>query len=42
MVHEYEDGRMAVVHEGKRKLGVYDGDGSLIEEAKQIRRVALG
>ena len=33
---------MAVVHEGKRKLGVYDGDGSLIEEAKQIRRVALG
>ena len=33
---------MAVFHEGKRKLGVYDRDGNLLEEAKEIKRVALG
>ena len=38
MVHEYEDGSMAVVHEGNRKLGVYDVEGDLIEEAEVIRR----
>lgn len=38
MVHEYEDGSMAVVHEGERKLGVYDVEGNLIEEAEVIRR----
>ena len=42
MVHEYCDGGMAVFHEGKRKLGVYDRDGNLLEEAKEIKRVALG
>ena len=40
MVHEYEDGTMAVVHEGKRKLGVYDEEGNLIREAEEVRRVA--
>ncbi len=38
MVHEYEDGRMAVVHGRKRKLGVYDRAGNLIEEAEEIRK----
>lgn len=40
MVHEYEDGRMAVVHERKRKLGVYDREGNLTEEAQEVRRAA--
>ncbi len=31
---------MAVVHEGKRKLGVYDEEGNLIREAEEVRRVA--
>ena len=38
MVHEYEDGRMAVVHGRKRKLGVYDRVGNLIEGAEEIRK----
>ena len=42
MVHEYECGRMAVVHKGKRKLGVYDREGNLVEEAEEIRNVAWG
>ena len=33
---------MAVVHEGKRKLGVYDRDGNLVEEAEEIRKAAFG
>ena len=33
---------MAVVHEGKRKLGVYDRDGNLLEETEQRRKVASG
>lgn len=40
MVHEYEDGSMAVVHGGKRKLGVYDREGNLTEEAQEVRRAA--
>ena len=39
MVHEYECGGMAVVHEGKRKLGVYDREGNL--EGNQKRGLAL-
>ena len=42
MVHEYECGSMAVVHEGKRKLGVYDRDGNLVEGAEEIRKAASG
>ena len=42
MVHEYCDGRMAVVHEGKRKLGVYDCEGNLMEETEEIRKAAAG
>ena len=42
MVHEYPDGRMAVVHERKRKLGVYDREGNLVEEAEVMRRAAAG
>lgn len=42
MVHEYEDGSMAVVHGGKRKLGAYDRDGNLVEEAEEMRRAAAG
>lgn len=42
MVHEYEDGRMAVVHEGKRKLGVYDERGNLVVEAEEMREAASG
>ena len=42
VVHEYEDGRMAVVHEGKRRLGFYDREGNLVEEVEQKRRVASG
>lgn len=42
MVHEYEDGSMAVVHGGKRKLGVYDREGNLVEEAEEIRKAAFG
>ncbi len=40
MVHEYEDGSMAVVRGGKRKLGVYDREGNLVEEAEEIRKAA--
>ncbi len=42
MVHEYEDGRMAVVHERRRKLGVYDREGNLVEEAEVMKRAAAG
>ena len=42
MVYEYEDGNMAVVHEGKRKLGVYDREGNLVEEAERMRKAAPG
>ena len=42
VVHEYEDGRMAVVHGGKRKLGVYDREGTLVEEAEVIRKTVTG
>ncbi len=42
MVHEYEDGRMAVVHEGKRRLGVYDREGKVVKEAEVMRRAAQG
>ena len=42
MVHEYEDGRMAVVHERRRKLGVYDRKGNLVEESEERRKVATG
>lgn len=42
MVHEYEDGTMGVVHGGKRKLGVYDGEGNLIQEEKEMRKAASG
>ncbi len=42
MVHEYECGGMAVVHEGKRKLGVYDREGNLVEEAEKMKRAASG
>ena len=42
MVHEYEDGTMAVVHAGKRKLGVYDREGNLVEEAEEIKKAAFG
>ena len=42
VVHEYEDGSMAVVHEGKRRLGFYDREGNLVEEVEQKRRVASG
>lgn len=42
MVHEYEDGRMAVVHERRRKLGVYDREGNLVEEGEVMKRVAAG
>ena len=42
VVHEYEDGSMAVVHEGKRKLGIYDREGNLVEEVEQRRKVASG
>ena len=42
MVHEYEDGRMAVVHEGKRRLGFYDREGNLVEETERRRKVASG
>ena len=38
MVHEYEDGKMAVVHGRKRKPGVYDRSGNLIEGAEEIRK----
>ena len=42
VVHEYCDGKMAVVHDGKRKLGVYDRDGNLVEKAEEIRKAAFG
>jgi hypothetical protein len=42
VVHEYEDGRMAVVHEGRRKLGVYDVEGNLIKEAEAVRMAVAG
>ena len=42
IVHEYGDGRMAVVHEGRRKLGVYDRGGNLVEQTKEIRKAAAG
>ena len=42
MVHEYPDGRMAVVHERRRKLGVYDREGNLVEEAEVMKRAAAG
>ena len=42
MVHEYEDGTMAVVHAGKRKLGVYDREGNLVEGAEEIKKAAFG
>ena len=42
VVHEYGDGSMAVVHEGKRRLGFYDREGNLVEEVEQKRRVASG
>lgn len=42
MVHEYEDGRMAVVHERRRKLGVYDKEGNLVEEGEEMKRAAAG
>ena len=41
-VREYGDGSMAVVHEGKRKLGVYDREGNLLEETERRRKVASG
>ena len=42
VVHEYEDGSMAVVHEGKRRLGFYNREGNLVEEVEQRRKVASG
>ena len=42
VVREYEDGRMAVAREGKRKLGVYDREGNLVEEAEEVREAAVG
>ncbi len=42
VVHEYEDGRMGVFHEGKRRLGSYDREGNLVEEREQRRKVASG
>ena len=42
VVHEYEDGSMAVVHEGKRRLGFYNREGNLVEEMEQRRKVASG
>ncbi len=39
---KYGDGSMAVVHEGKRKLGVYDREGNLLEETERRRKVASG
>ena len=42
MVCEYEDGSMAVVHGGKRKLGVYDREGNLVEEAEKMRKATPG
>ena len=41
-VHEYEDGMVAVVHGGKRKLGVYDREGNMAGEAEEMRRAASG
>ena len=41
MVHEYEDGRMSVLREGKRKLGVYDREGKLLERGEEKRRVVV-
>ena len=42
VVHKYEDGSMAVVHEGKRRLGFYNRLGNLVEEVEQRRKVASG
>lgn len=42
MVHEYEDGSMGVFHEGKRRLGFYDREGNLVEEAEEMRKAASG
>ncbi len=42
VVHEYEGGSMAVFHEGKRRLGSYDREGSLVEETEERRKVASG
>ncbi len=39
MVHEYPEGGMAVYH-GKRRVGVYDREGSLILGAEEIGRAA--
>ena len=42
VVHEYGDGSMAVVHEGKRRLGFYNREGNLVEEVEQRKKVASG
>jgi len=42
MVHEYEDGSMGVFHQGKRRLGVYDREGDLMEETEERMKVASG
>ncbi len=40
-MHEYEDGRISVLREGKRKLGVYDREGKLLERGEEKRRVVV-